>query len=312
MSNPTICAQCGNAATTMSGGLCGACYYASLPPEDTGRHPPIPDEFKTTSPEKGWDWLKELHDSDTDNGSNDDSDSPGGGAVSEAASTYVPEEPLADPERRERERFQPSEVAERNWFERLIVKRFVLTATLVVFAFAIIVVITLLVKLITLDQLATLVDTLLKALVILLGALWSLNRYFITRTDYPQLRVEASTDIVPSTAFGSDATFGLLSYRLDIINTGKILLPATGYRVNVDSVSLRKNRVFYRRLYEWPRNNLHPAYPIEPGSWAGISDAIVCSREVRAVRVFLEVHLEKREPWTWHRIITIPSNPSSV
>lgn len=197
-----------------------------------------------------------------------------------------------------------------NRFENLMVRWFPLVTGCAALALVGIICSALLIRSVTLDHLSKLTDTLLKALAVLVGALWSLNRYFTTRTDQPQLRVEVTIDSAGSECFGQDAVFGILAYRLDINNTGKVLLPVTGHRVEVAKVLVNGDRVLYERLHESPAGGgLHPSGPIEPGSWRGISDAIACPNDVRAVRIFLEIHLEKEGIWTWHRILTvIPAN----
>lgn len=96
-----------------------------------------------------------------------------------------------------------------NRLEDLIVRRFPLVTGCAAFALIAIISSVLLSGRFSLDQVAKLTDTLLKALAILIGALWSLNRYFISRIDQPQLRVEATIDTVPRECFGPDAVFGL-------------------------------------------------------------------------------------------------------
>jgi hypothetical protein len=203
-----------------------------------------------------------------------------------------------------------------NWVEWLIVKRFALITIIA----SLVVVITLGAILfnhhVTLEFLSKATDTLLKALGIVVGTLWSLNRYFTTRTDYPQLRVEAIIDSLPGTTFGTESLYGLLSYRLDVVNTGKVLLHIAGYRVQVFNVLLRKDQVLYEVLHEWTGTDGGPesasSDSIEPGSWAGVSSAIACPNDVRAVRVFLEVKLAEGGSWTWHRILSVAPTQNHI
>ncbi len=191
------------------------------------------------------------------------------------------------------------------WIEQIIVRWFLQIAALLSLLFIVVVSIALGRKAITLDALSKATDSLLKAIAIIVGALWSLNRYYTTRTDYPQLRVDLTHDLVPSASLGDEAVFGLLSYRLDIVNTGKTLLPVTGFRVELSNVLIHNKRVAYELLHRWPDAGFHPGSPIEPGSWGAISDAVPCPQDVRAIKVFLDIELDKRGSWTWHRIISV-------
>ncbi|AHG93243.1 hypothetical protein J421_5708 (plasmid) [Gemmatirosa kalamazoonensis] len=169
----------------------------------------------------------------------------------------------------------------------------------------------------TLDQVEKAADALVKGAAIIVGALWSLNRYFVARTDYPQLRVTLDVDSIPADgslpgsaskhpgAVAPTPSHGLLAYRLDVLNTGKILLPVHALYVDIHAVTVDGATVSYEPLYRWPEHGAHPSAPIEPGAWTGISDAIPCPLDVRAIRVFVEVFLHQRPSWTWHRIVVI-------
>ncbi|HEV2274990.1 MAG TPA: hypothetical protein VGR96_12540 [Acidobacteriaceae bacterium] len=196
------------------------------------------------------------------------------------------------------------------WLERLVVRRFPQLSLALAVLFIAAVSAVLWKKAVTLDQLSKAVDSILKGLAILLGALWSLNRYFTTRTDYPQLRVDMAVNFVPSTAFGKDSLYGLLSYRLDIVNTGKTLLPVTGYCVELANVILSQEAVAYEKFHRWPESGMHSANPIEPGSWGAISEAVACPKDVLAVNLYLDVELEGKRHWTWHRIIPAAPEPT--
>jgi hypothetical protein len=197
-----------------------------------------------------------------------------------------------------------------NWFERLIVQRIALITAVACLIVIVLLAGSLFNRHVTLDLLSKATDGLLKALAIVVGTLWSLNRYFTTRTDYPQLRVEVIIDSLPSTVFGSEYLHGLLSYRLDIINTGKVLLNVTGYRVRISNVILSKDEVLYEPLHEWHETKA-PSALIEPGSWGGVSRAITCPNDVRAIMLFLEVELAIGGPWTWHRILSVTPTPTT-
>jgi hypothetical protein len=196
-----------------------------------------------------------------------------------------------------------------NWLERIVVRRFLLISVVLSVGLITAVCVILFKKLITLEQLSKATDSILKGLAVIIGGFWSVNRYFATRTDYPQLRVDLTVDSVPNTAFGKDAQYGLLSYRLDIVNTGKALLPVTGYRTLLSNVTIHEDKVGYELLHRWPSEGMHPANPIEPGSWGAVSQAVAFPKDVLAVHVFLDVELERKNHWTWHRVISVPKIP---
>lgn len=191
------------------------------------------------------------------------------------------------------------------WFERLIVQRFLLLVFVLSAAVLAAAGLSLWMKAVTLDSLSKALDSLLKALAVIIGALWALNRYYSTRTDYPQLRVDLIHDLVPNSLIGGESDFGLFTYRLDIVNTGKTLLPVTGYRVELSNVMIHDAEVVYEPLHQWPSEGMHPASPIEPGSWGAISEAICCPKDVFAIQVFLEIELNHAGSWTWHRNVAL-------
>jgi hypothetical protein len=198
------------------------------------------------------------------------------------------------------------------WLEQLIVRRFFQLTLVLALVLVTAGALALAKKVVTLGDLAKATDSLLKALAILVGALWSLNRYFTMRTDYPQLRVEMVLDALPSKLVDKEDLVGLVFYRLDIINTGKALLPVTRYSVKISNVALVDEKVLCEPLHEWGTSFADLGYPIEPGSWGAISEAFACPKDVLAVQVFLDVELERNIHWTWHRVMSVPQGLSQA
>jgi len=150
---------------------------------------------------------------------------------------------------------------------------------------------------VTVDTAAKVVDATFKIAAVLAGTAWTLNRYFTSRTDELQLRVDAAADFVP--ADGDEVA--MFVCRLDIINTGKALTPKFSELIEIESATAGKDDVGYVSLMRWPAEGLHPTQPIEPGSWSALSFAVPLVRSNKVVRVYLELHFEGRKQWTWHR-----------
>jgi hypothetical protein len=198
------------------------------------------------------------------------------------------------------------------WLETIVVRRFLQIAAILSGSIVLAICVALSKRLITLETLSKATDSLLKGLAIMIGALWTLNRYFATRTDYPQLKVEMATDLIPSDLLGKNQDQGIFTYRLDVVNTGKVLLPVTGYRVELANVFINNGSIVFEHLHQWPAEGMHQGSPIEPGSWGAISNAIVCPKDVQAIRVFLEIELEGKAQWTWHRITSVAKEPGKL
>ena len=162
------------------------------------------------------------------------------------------------------------------------------------------------------ETLATFVDAVFKTVAILVGALWALNRYFISRVDIPQLRVETDVSLIPTSEFkGNETEYGLLVYRLDITNTGNTLIAPYHQYLIVHALSPSSEGVKYEQLYRWPDEGVHPGGPIEPKSWAAINDEVSVLSTVRAVHMYLELQLEGSNTWTWHKTFNISNVKAS-
>ena len=156
-----------------------------------------------------------------------------------------------------------------------------------------------------LDRLSKFVDAVFKAMAILLGMIWTLNRYYIGRSDTIRLRVDSDVSSVRYSKPGStNADLALLIFRLDVVNIGAVLIPAYQESLEIESVTPSDKGIEYSSLYRWPDSGKHPASSIEPASWAAINDAISIPASTKAVRVFLEIKLPDLT-WTWHKTFDI-------
>jgi hypothetical protein len=161
-------------------------------------------------------------------------------------------------------------------------------------------------KILDLDRLSKLMDVILKSLALIAGLLWAGNRYFVLRTDMPQLRVDADVKLVRNVpTLGSEGQPALLIYRLDIVNTGKTLLHLLNEHVEIDAVYAGMEECRYECLYRWPVEGEHPGGLIEPGSWSAINDVLSCSSVIQVVRVYIKLQLAGGDDWTWHRTFAV-------
>ena len=151
--------------------------------------------------------------------------------------------------------------------------------------------------LMNLDSLTKVIDAGFKAAVVIASAIWALNRYYVLRTDAPQLAVESEVRLVDF----SEQRGALLLLWLDLRNTGRTLFEDYEHFVEVHALHIKEGSVTEAPLYRWPESGTHPGGPIEPGSWAAINDQFYCPDSVRVVRIFLGVRSEAGYQWTWHR-----------
>jgi len=152
------------------------------------------------------------------------------------------------------------------------------------------------------DKLSKFVDALFKAIAILVGAIWTLNRFYIKRTDANQFKVDSEVSVIRDKQFiGKNSELALFIYRLDVINTGSSLIPLYNQFLEIESVTPSEGGVQYQPLYRWPSIGLHPGGNIEPNSWSAINDSISIPSNVKAIRLYLEIHLSETDIWTWHK-----------
>ena len=156
----------------------------------------------------------------------------------------------------------------------------------------------------TLDQANMYVDSVVKVLAIVVGAAWTLNRFFASRTDALQLRVEPQAALVPPEDKLAKDGDALLLYRIDVVNTGRVLFHDYWIEVEIASVEVdaARHSPAYYVLDEIPR---HLGGPIEPGSWAAVSGAAVVDADLRAVRLAARIETESGQSWTWHQSVPV-------
>jgi len=122
---------------------------------------------------------------------------------------------------------------------------------------------------------------------LLVGAIWVLNRFYSTREDASHIRVDADVSSIPSTRFqGLSSGYSLLIYRVDIINTGKILIEPFQHLIEIHEATIAEGAVTYTTIYRWPESGTHWGGPIEPNSWSAVNDAIAIPNSVQAVGMF--------------------------
>jgi len=159
-----------------------------------------------------------------------------------------------------------------------------------------------------LNDLATFADAVVKTVAVIVGALWVLNRHYTNRVDVPQLRVDAEVSAIPPPKFSNQvANHSLLIYRLDIVNTGKTLIPPMEQYLEVHGVIPSSDGVEYVPLSRWPLTGTHPPGQIEPNSWNAINDAIAIPSNIQAVRFFIDLQLNGKGFYSWHKTFDISS-----
>lgn len=157
----------------------------------------------------------------------------------------------------------------------------------------------------TIEQIGGIVDISLKVIASIVGGAWALNRYFMARTDELQLRIDADVQAIPAGSFKETPDLSLLIARLDIVNTGKTLMPTFEHRLLINGVFPARDGVKEVALYRWPEMGLHLGGPIEPGSWSAINISHSIPGSTLAVRVYVEIYLMSVLRWTWHKTLRL-------
>jgi hypothetical protein len=157
-------------------------------------------------------------------------------------------------------------------------------------------------RVVDLNKVSSFADTIFKIIAVLAGMIWTLNRYFVQRTDAAQFRVDCDIRIVRGVETDGPS---LLIFRLDLVTTGNVLISGYKHFVRIDSVSATDSGVERNQIYRWPPEDWHPGGVIEPRSWAAINDELSCPASVRAARVFLAVGLDEENQWTWHKTFDV-------
>ena len=145
--------------------------------------------------------------------------------------------------------------------------------------------------------LATFVDALFKASALLIGALWALNRYFVNRMDATQMKVVPHVEFMP--AIGKDN--GLVLFHLEILNTGSILIGPYEQFLELSLVRRIDGELSIDVWQRWPEAGFDESGPIEPKSLAAIDDAVSLPSNTVAAKLYLQMHLNDGNRWTWHR-----------
>lgn len=197
--------------------------------------------------------------------------------------------------------------------ELLSTKLFVWTALFILVAVPFVFVYLLDSRITDLDRLASFVDATFKTVALLIATVWALNRYYTTRTDASQLRVDSEVTCIPTSCFrGVSKNRSLLIYRLDIVNTGKTLIGPFRQFVEVQTANPTDTSVEYTTIGRWPQEGMHPGGPIEPGSWSAINNAMSIPASLQAVRIFIGMDLDSEGSWTWHKTFDISKQQQSV
>jgi hypothetical protein len=157
---------------------------------------------------------------------------------------------------------------------------------------------------VSVDTLGKAIDSIFKMIAVLVGAAWVLNRHYVGRTDALQIRIDPLVDIVASGA--SDSSSSLLLYRLDVVNTGRRQL--IGYRLMIEIASVELGATGDPEYYEVATMPWHEGAPIEPGSWAAVSNVVTIGAEVKVVRITVVVEAADGQGWTWHQMFKIQSS----
>ena len=157
---------------------------------------------------------------------------------------------------------------------------------------------------VSLDDANKYVDTVVKMLAGLVGAAWALNRFFANRADALHVRLDPHVSLVPQGDSSSPDSDALLLYRVEIINTGRVLFKDYWVEVEIASVEVdtESRKPVYFVADEVPR---HAGGPIEPGSWAAVSGAVVVAGNLRAVRLAAQIENRAGSSWTWHQLFSV-------
>ncbi len=156
------------------------------------------------------------------------------------------------------------------------------------------------------NTLATFVDATFKTIALLVGSIWTLNRFFVTRLDALHLRVDADVSCIPSLHFQDiSSSQSLLVYRLDIVNTGNTLIKPFQHFIQIDAITPVDGKVEHMTIYRWPETDMHLGGPIEPNSWSAVSDAIAIPASTQAIRIFVYIDLANENDWSWHKVFDI-------
>jgi hypothetical protein len=158
----------------------------------------------------------------------------------------------------------------------------------------------------SLDTFGKATDIVFKVVAIVAGTIWTLNRYYVGRADAPQVRIDADVHVIPSEKFQQNPSqLALLIFRLDVVNTGKVLIPEYNQVIEIVAVRPSERRLQYEVLHKWPAEGHHRGGSIEPGSWSAVNDEVPIPGHVRAIRIYIELKLPGGITSTWHKTFDI-------
>jgi hypothetical protein len=93
---------------------------------------------------------------------------------------------------------------------------------------------------------------------------------------------------------------------MDIVNTGKSLIPKSHYFITIESIVPGTNDTpEYLELYRFPQHGFSELNFIEPSSWAAINDTVVIPTNIKAVRIFISIHVPNETAWNWHKSFSL-------
>jgi hypothetical protein len=153
------------------------------------------------------------------------------------------------------------------------------------------------------DEAQSYVDILVKLVALVVGGAWAINRYLTSRTDAPHLRLSSRAELV-ETGTTANSEKALLLYRIEVVNTGRVLVSDYSIEVEVASVEVSEAAMEpeYYVLAEVPP---HHGGPIEPGSWAAVSGTVLAPSDLAAVRLAATIVSLAGESWTWHELVAV-------
>ena len=140
--------------------------------------------------------------------------------------------------------------------ERLATKYLIPLVILIVILVPILYYLILYMKVTNIAFLTGFIDISFKTIALFIGAIWTLNRLFISRTDSSHIKVEADLSKIHSSVLKKEKS--LLVYRLDLLNSGNTLLNPYEYYIEIQSVVPLIDDVEYSTIYRFPKKGFHP------------------------------------------------------
>jgi hypothetical protein len=148
----------------------------------------------------------------------------------------------------------------------------------------------------SLEEINMFVDTILKCLAVILGAVWFLNRYFAERKDVPKFEIQLDFESISLVSKRR-----MLIYRFDLLNKSNVLFKDYKYSLRIDGFSEKESKVICENLLRIPESNYNEGLPIEPNSWTAINNELIIDNKIVAVRFFYELNKIDKTIFTWHK-----------